>query len=86
MVSFARKRKYETRESVLRVDGDLEPGTYRFRLQVSDESGNLSKPAELKVEIVRGVPGRPITRLTDGDSRLIRDGVTGRIDRSAEDD
>ena len=53
MVSFARQRWHTSTSPRLPVAGDLKPGTYRFQLQVTDDSGNRSHPATLKVTVVR---------------------------------
>ena len=64
MASFVGRRRFVTRDPILRVDGDLGPGTYTFELQVIDRSGNLSKAAQVKVEIVRRSVVGPITHVT----------------------
>ena len=53
MVSVARQRRHTSTSPRLPVAGDLEPGTYRFQLQVTDDSGNRSRPVTLKVTVVR---------------------------------
>lgn len=76
MASFIQRRKYVTRASSLLVDGELGPGTYTFQLQVIDQNGNLSKPAQVKVEIVRNLVIGPITRLRTG-TGIVRPGGNG---------
>ena len=62
MVDFTRQRQFKTREAVLAVDKGLPPGIHTFELVVTDESGNQSKAAQVKVEIVRlTVPVEPVT-------------------------
>ncbi len=53
MVSFARQRQHTSASPRLPVARDLKPGIYRFQLQVTDDSGNRSRPATLKVTVVR---------------------------------
>lgn len=57
MVDFRDRQKIRTRKAVIRVDPGLPAGRYLFRLTVVDDQGNVSKPAPLKVEIVRGPVG-----------------------------
>jgi hypothetical protein len=62
MADFTRQRQFKTREAVLPVDKGLPPGIHTFELVVTDESGNRSKAAQVKVEIVRlTVPVEPVT-------------------------
>jgi hypothetical protein len=79
MASFIRQRKYVTQASSMVVDGGLDPGTYTFQLQVTDQNGSLSKPTRVKVEIVRNLVIGPITRPPTGPgSRLPGGGsITG---------
>ena len=61
MVDFTRQRAFKTREAVLPVDKGLPPGIHIFQLVVTDERGNQSKVAQVKVEIVENrVPVIPI--------------------------
>jgi len=67
MVDFSRQRQFKTREGVLPVDKGLPPGIHIFQLVVADQSGNKSKAALVKVEImgIRApgtptVPGTPV--------------------------
>lgn len=52
MVDFTRQRQFKTREAVLQVDKGLPPGIHIFQLVVADQSGNKSKAAQVKVEIM----------------------------------
>ncbi len=52
MVSFVRRRRHTSSSPRLKVNGDLKPGTYRFQLQVTDDSGNRSRPVILKVIVL----------------------------------
>lgn len=62
MADFTRQRQFKTREAVLAVDKGLPPGIHTFELVVTDESGNQSKAARVRVEIVRlAVPVEPVT-------------------------
>jgi hypothetical protein len=61
MVDFTRQRKFKTREAMLTVDKGLPPGIHTFQLVVADKSGNQSKAAQVRVEIVAvRVPVPPI--------------------------
>ncbi len=66
MADFTRQRQFETREAVLPVDKGLPPGIHTFELVVADESGNQSKAAQVRVEVVRRIvpviPGAPPVR------------------------
>lgn len=62
MADFTRQREFTTREAVLPVDKGLQPGIHTFQLVVTDESGNQSKAAQVRVEVVRfTVPVVPVT-------------------------
>ena len=52
MVDFTRQRQFKTREAFLPVDKGLPPGIHIFQLVVADQSGNKSKAAQVKVEIL----------------------------------
>jgi hypothetical protein len=61
MADFTSQRQFKTRQAVLPVDKGLPPGIHTFELVVTDESGNQSKAAQVRVEIVRlTVPVTPI--------------------------
>lgn len=65
MADFTRQRQFKTREAVLPVDKGLPPGIYTFQLVVADESGNQSKVAQVRVEVVRlAVPIIPVVPVT----------------------
>ena len=49
MTAFVPGTAVTTRLAQITVDGDLSPGPHRFTLVVSDDSGNLSTPAEVVV-------------------------------------
>jgi len=70
MVDFARQRKFKTRVATLTVDKGLPPGIHTFQLVVADESGNQSKAAQIKVEVVREsapvTPAAPVTPVVIG--------------------
>jgi len=65
MVDFTSRRQFETRDPLLAVDKGLSPGIHTFQLVVTDASGNRSKAALIRVEIVRSIvpviPGGPVT-------------------------
>lgn len=56
MVDFREKKRFETTESVLKVDAGLPAGRYAFQLTVEDNNGNRSKPMRLNIEVVRRLP------------------------------
>lgn len=58
----------------LTVTNPFKPGKYRFRLQVKDDAGNLSAPAEISVTVVK-------KRLTRIDRRLSDVVATDRLTR-----
>lgn len=60
-VKFVLNKPVETSASVVVVDGGLAVGTHRFRLEVVDESGKRSAPAEVDILVSRA---RPIRRRT----------------------
>jgi hypothetical protein len=65
MADFTSQRRFKTREAVLPVDKGLPLGIHTFELVVTDESGNQSKAAQVKVEIVRRVvPVIPVVPIT----------------------
>ena len=51
MARFVINQTQVTREPRVVVDAGLRPGLHRFRLVVSDDSGNASRPDELVVQI-----------------------------------
>src|SRR5688500_11374470 len=58
MPSFTVGQTHLSDVGVLTVDG-LQPGVYRFRLEVEDNSGNLSLPVEVTVTVPRPPPPPP---------------------------
>lgn len=60
----------------LTVTNAFKPGKYRFRLQVKDDAGNLSDPAELTVTVVKQGGTRVNPRVNE---RILR-GDLGRVD------
>lgn len=58
MPSFTVGQTHLTTDGVLTVDG-LQPGVYRFRLEVEDNSRNLSLPMEVTVTVPRPPPPPP---------------------------
>ena len=52
MATLAVGQTLVTRTPTLDVDG-LPVGTYRFRLEVDDDSGNASRPSDVTVEVVK---------------------------------
>jgi hypothetical protein len=64
MTRFAINQTVATKVPVVVVDAGLAVGTHRFRLVVSDDSGLVSQPAEVLVQVSRGTvpvarpPGR----------------------------
>jgi len=53
MADFTRQQEFKTSESRIPVDKTLKPGVYTFQLVVVDQSGNASKPAQVKVAVVK---------------------------------
>lgn len=53
MVDFTRKSQFTTREATLKVDKGLPVGVHTFELVVTDDSGNRSKAAQVRVSITR---------------------------------
>ena len=51
MARFAINQTLVTREPRIVVDAGLRPGLHRFRLVVSDDAGNASRPAEVVVQV-----------------------------------
>ena len=78
MADFTRQRQFKTREATLVVDKGLSPGIHIFELVVVDESGNQSKAAQVRIEIVGGrVPITPVTPVIPiGPVIPVRPGVT----------
>ncbi len=70
MADFVQKRQYKSREPLIQVDAGLAPGVYTFQLEVTDNSGNVSKPARVRVEIVRALIDGPVIRIPTGIDRL----------------
>jgi hypothetical protein len=54
MANFRTKKRFETKLGSLKVDAGLPVGRYTFQLTAVDKSGNKSKLAKLKVEVVAG--------------------------------
>lgn len=80
MADFTRQRQFKTREATLLVDKGLPPGIHTFELVVADESGNQSKAAQVRVEIVRlTVPVVPVVPVAP----VIRDPITPIITPAA---
>jgi hypothetical protein len=81
MARFERDQPHETREPTIEVDAGpnrpLAPGRYVFTLQVVDDAGNVSAPAEATV-IVQGEA--PTARLSAPES--VPFGTTFRLDGS----
>lgn len=51
MARFAINQTLVTREPRIVVDAGLRPGLHRFRLVVSDDAGNASRPDEVVVQV-----------------------------------
>lgn len=53
-------RTVKSREPLLTVENELEPGTWLFRLTVVDDEGKASEPADLVIRVVgQLVPNQP---------------------------
>ncbi len=81
MADFRRQRKFKTKRPQLKVAAGLPVGTYTFQLVVEDQSGNRSRAAQVRIQIVDD--NRPIRPLAGGDVRVttpvISRGPTVRI-------
>ena len=75
MPVLAFQKPVRTAEPQLLVENELEPGSYRFRLVVVDDSGNESAPNDLIVQ-VRPVRVIDLDRLKD----TVVDRKLGRLD------
>ncbi|MFW2349979.1 hypothetical protein [Qipengyuania sp.] len=69
MPNLAPNKPVTSPRPVLAVGSDFEPGSYVFRLQVTDDAGNVSDPAQIRVTVekpeVRVRPGQlstPVVR------------------------
>jgi hypothetical protein len=62
MVDFTRQRSFNTRKPLLPVDGGMPPGIYTFQLEVTDDGGNRSKAAQVKIRIISGRGPGPTRR------------------------
>lgn len=59
MPSFFVGQTHVTSAPLFGVDPVAQPGRYRFRLEVEDQSGNVSAPAEVVVTVFRPAPPPP---------------------------
>lgn len=57
MVQFELRKPIQTRSPTVEVDPGLAPGSYRFSLVVTDESGNESEP-DFQIVVIRQPPIR----------------------------
>lgn len=74
MVDFTQQKKFKTTEPMLPVDPGLNVGSYKFRLTVVDENGNVSKPAVITIRVVRNLvitDTRLVTPIVDSPFRPI---------------
>ena len=60
MADFITNKRIETKESIIKVDAGLSVGTYIFQLTVVDSNGNISKPDQIQVQIIRPLIIGPI--------------------------
>ncbi|MFH7319194.1 hypothetical protein ACHHRT_01140 [Desulfurivibrio sp. D14AmB] len=89
MADFTRERTFKTGEPLLKVAGTLPPGVYTFQLTVADDSGNRSRAAQLKVEVVRRqvvpvtpvTPVRPVRPVLPVDGRVIINNPLNPVNR-----
>jgi hypothetical protein len=54
-LKFTPNTPFVSKTPTVVVDAGLKPGSYRFRLEVEDESGNKSRPDEQVVVVERSV-------------------------------
>ena len=59
MPTFSVGQTHVTGAPLFGVDPVAQPGRYRFRLEVEDQSGNVSAPAEVVVTVFRPAPPPP---------------------------
>lgn len=69
MPAFKPGTTIQTREPVVTVDAGLAPGTYRFRLVVTNERGVESLPAEFTITVLRLTRGLADETTGGGDAR-----------------
>ena len=83
MPSFFVGQTHVTSAPLFGVDPVAQPGRYRFRLEVEDQSGNVSAPAEVVVPVFRPAPPPPPPPVTRPPvtRQPIDIGPTDRIDR-----
>jgi len=67
MTTFVIGQPVTTEVAVVTVDAGLKPGLHRFRLEVVDDAGLASRPAEAVVQVEQaatpiGIPQRPLRR------------------------
>ena len=53
MADFITNKRIETVESFIAIDAGLPVGRYIFQLTVVDSNGNISKPSQIQVQIIR---------------------------------
>lgn len=73
MARFVINQTQVTREPRVVVDAGLRPGLHRFRLVVSDDAGNASRPDEVVVQVSALTPVGgfvPVRRAAAGAARL----------------
>ena len=57
MVQFDLRKPIQTRSPTIEVDPGLSPGSYRFSLVVTDETGNESEP-DFQTVVIQQLPVR----------------------------
>jgi hypothetical protein len=73
MADFTRQREFKTREPQIAVDKTLPLGVHTFQLVVVDQSGNQSRPAQIRVVIARSLtPVTPGGTIITGGPVVIR--------------
>ena len=72
MVQFNLRKPIQTRSPTIEVDPGLAPGSYRFSLVVTDESGNESEP-DFHTVVIQQPPIRDPIRDTVINPTVVRD-------------
>lgn len=64
MTQFVVNQPVSTDTAVVTVDAGLAVGSHRFRLEVVDSAGNVSKADEAVVQVERVIVAQPTTTTT----------------------
>jgi len=78
MARLERNKPLTTRESSLKIDG-LKAGKYRIQLRVFDDTGNISRPDIVTVDVKTVIRGRVVTDTRTNRSNVV---VNNRLIRN----